>query len=517
MRRDDIVHASNEYYELINNVVDIYGSELQDYFSIYRVDDNFTVVNLFAKDKNSQTPKGKVRYSKKFNNELTSEIRIYMLGDDDFALIEGEVDSSPLIRIIGGSGKDEVIDKSTVNGNWLLITPISDAENKTVFYDSGKKSKVQLGPGTCFDDQKVKKPKDEFEKYEPELRDRGDDWFPVPVINLNSDDGFIIGGGPSITKYNFRADPFDYYLSLTSHYATNVKNGAVNFKGVFNSWLSNASILFNAEYTGLKFTKYFGFGNQTNFNYDLEDNDYYRVRNKYFKLNSQVVLGGKKNNQFSIGLTYGYSDLSIDNNELLDNNPSADFGLGKMQSLELDAKYSFDSRDNAHNPYKGFLIQTELTFTPEILDIKSNLFSAEFDVRKYFTFKTFSTITLALRGGGKKVWGKFPFLSAAFLGGKENLRGYSRERFAGDAFFFGQSELRIRLSEVMFLLPGHLGLSGFAESGRVFADNESSEQWHPSYGGGIWIDYLDRLVTISINIADSREKTSVYFQLGMMF
>ncbi len=68
-----------------------------------------------------------------------------------------------------------------------------------------------------------------------------------------------------------------------------------------------------------------------------------------------------------------------------------------------------------------------------------------------------------------------------------------------------------------FIIPGYLGITGFAESGRVFADGGGSKKWHPSFGGGIWIDYLERMATLSINLAFSEEKTAIYIQLGMMF
>ena len=228
-RRNNLLKIAGEYYQLINEVVDIYCSEEEDYVIVNRLDEKTTEVKVYNRDEKNETFKGGIKYHKIFSNELTDEIRIYLLDDDDIVYLKGEVDCSPLIRIIGGDGADEVIDNSIVNGYWLDIIPISDAENKTEFYDSGKKAKVKFGAGTYFNDDEIEEPKNQIEKYEPGLRDRGHDWFPVPVINLNADDGFVFGGGPSITKYNFRADPFDYYMALTAHYATNVKNGAVNF------------------------------------------------------------------------------------------------------------------------------------------------------------------------------------------------------------------------------------------------------------------------------------------------
>ncbi len=516
-RRDKIDEVSIEFYELINEVVDIYCSEKDDYILVERIDDEITEVKVYNRDKKSGELKGKPRFHKEFHNDLTSDIRIYLLDGDDFVKLTGEVNQSPLIRIIGGDDKDEVVDKSIVNGYWLGFTPFNKAENKTGFYDSGKKSKIDFGPGTFYNDDKVKKPDNEFEKFEPQLRDRGHDWFPKPIISFNADDGFILGGGPTFTKYNFRCDPYDYFMSLTAQYATNVKNGAVNFEGIFNSWLPNANVNIVGEWTGLKFTKYFGYGNESSYDHELEEDNFYRVKQSFFKISSNVEISLNKKHSFAIGFTYDFSDLSIDNKELLKNSPQGEYGLGKLQALKFNAGYTFDTRDNIDNAYKGFMLGVNASYTPKFFDIKSNLVYAGFDVRKYFTLKTFTHITLGLRAGGEKVWGDYPFLSAVFLGGKENLRGYSRERFSGDAAVFGQSELRVTLSEVWLILPGYLGVTGFAETGRTFINGGNSEKWHPSYGGGVWIDYLERMVTLSANVAFSSEKTALYFQLGMMF
>ncbi len=64
---------------------------------------------------------------------------------DDIAVVNGECDYSPLVRIIGGKGKDELKDESIVNGYFLSITPFHSVENKTIFYDSGKKTTVHGG------------------------------------------------------------------------------------------------------------------------------------------------------------------------------------------------------------------------------------------------------------------------------------------------------------------------------------------------------------------------------------
>jgi hemolysin activation/secretion protein len=123
---------------------------------------------------------------------------------------------------------------------------------------------------------------------------------------------------------------------------------------------------------------------------------------------------------------------------------------------------------------------------------------------------------LALRAGGKQTFGTYPFHEAAFLGGASTLRGWTEQRFAGDAAVYGNAELRAYLSEIFFVLPGELGIFALADAGRVFLDGESSDAWHSALGGGLWVAFLDRANTISVAYARGRERGGVYVNLGFI-
>jgi hypothetical protein len=77
--------------------------------------------------------------------------------------------------------------------------------------------------------------------------------------------------------------------------------------------------------------------------------------------------------------------------------------------------------------------------------------------------------------------------------------------------------LRSYLFPVKIVIPAKVGISFFAESGRVFFAGESSNKWHPSFGGGAWISYLDRALTLNITVAFSPEDTILYFTTGFIF
>ena len=139
------------------------------------------------------------------------------------------------------------------------------------------------------------------------------------------------------------------------------------------------------------------------------------------------------------------------------------------------------------------------------------------DLRSYLYNNWLTASSLALRINGENLWGKFPLHEAAFLGGQRNLRGFPRERFAGDALVFGSIELRSYLLPLKIIFPGRVGLSAFAETGRVFYAGEKSSVWHPSFGGGIWISFLNRLFTAHVTGAKSNEDLQIYLTTGYMF
>ncbi len=122
--------------------------------------------------------------------------------------------------------------------------------------------------------------------------------------------------------------------------------------------------------------------------------------------------------------------------------------------------------------------------------------------------------TLALRVGGKQVWGNYPFQDAAYIGGASTVHLGREHRYAGDASLYGGAELRLFLTSLMLFVPADFGVFGLADVGRVYLEGETSDKWHPAAGGGIWLSFLDPGNTVSLAVAKSSERTGVYLILG---
>jgi len=106
-RRDKLPAFAEEYYSIISKKVDIVGSDKREQFQVKRLNNSETEVKVWSVSS---------KYDRVFQHDETSEIRLYGLkGKDEFD-VEGVVDKGMKIRIIGGPGKDDIKDKSSVKG-----------------------------------------------------------------------------------------------------------------------------------------------------------------------------------------------------------------------------------------------------------------------------------------------------------------------------------------------------------------------------------------------------------------
>lgn len=516
-RRDNLPEFSDEFYNLVNEVVFIYASDDEDYVEINRLNNNETEVIIHRRDMDNGGKRGDVLYHKVFDNELTSEFRIFLNDDDDYAVLRGEVDDAPLVRVIGGDGADALVDSSIVNGYFLSVTPIPSAETKTRFYDSGKKSVFTEGASTSIDTDEEPEPETDLEKYEPLQISVGREIWMIPSIGYSSDDGLVVGISPLIFGYNFRSKPYQYSIYMPMKYYSAFQEFDFLFEGSFKSMMKNTTVDFLIEGNSHGFNRFFGMGNETGYNSEWDDHDRYDLKHERLTFLSSIEFHATE----SIGLEFGaqYARMETEPsdpilyNSLLDD----DYGTDTLDIVNFFSAFKYDTRDNKFNAHSGLYLNLRGEYYPKLMDIEEFFAKASLDARFFHTFHALTDITIALRAGGEKIWGKYPFTHSAFLGWKRNLRGYKRERFAGDASIFGQAEMRMFLTKMFLLIIADVGVHGFIESGRVFYEGESSSLWHASYGGGFWVSYLNRLATIVTTFGISEESMNTLVELEFNF
>ncbi|MEE9225656.1 MAG: BamA/TamA family outer membrane protein [Bacteroidota bacterium] len=517
-RRSKLREASEDYYILISKYVDVRGSNKQEYAEIKRLDDHRLEVALYKRSKKTGAKKGKPFYRRIFDDKHTREVRLYLLGGDDIAVVEGKVNSSIQLRVIGGDGNDALIDNSKVKGYFLSVVPfIPHAETKTRFYDSDRRTRFRAGPSTAVNRHRVKPPANDVEKYEPPVRDWSHDWKPGTWFGADSDDGFFIGGGPVLYKFGFRADPYVYRMSLRGGYATTTSKFRGDYTGEFFKLVKGARVVLHARASELDIDNFFGLGNETIRDEKklLENKDFYKLRQIKLLFNPTIKFPAFSRVKFTLGSSVKYVNTKVEENTFLElDNP---YGVGKISFLGFHGGFQIDTRNHPLVAKRGILFDVKGSYFPPVFNNRNSFGKARAEARAFISGRVPLRTTLALRVAGEKIWGDHPFYESSFIGGSRTIRGFHRERFAGDASVIGNAELRVTLGRFLVLLPGAVGISFLGDIGRVFESGLESEKWHSAGGGGIWFAVVRSEFTFSISVARSSERTAIQAIGGFMF
>jgi len=153
---------------------------------------------------------------------------------------------------------------------------------------------------------------------------------------------------------------------------------------------------------------------------------------------------------------------------------------------------------------------------PGTWDAKSAYQSLGGYIAQFVTIPMPKKPVIALRAGGEKLFGTFPFFDAAFLGGSESLRTEDRQRWAGDASVYGSGELRYPIAIVPFLVPVDVGAIGFVETGKVYVDGDSPGGWHNGAGAGLWFGLVNPKTNLTVAVTNNSNRR-LYTNLGFAF
>lgn len=514
-RRGKLASFSDEYYRYINKVVDIYASDKDDQVDIHRTDTS-TIITLSGKKKKGSEVK-EVLYKKEFDSEITEDIRIHLSGGDDKVKITGTVESGPLIRIDGGAGKDQFVDSSLVKGWFLNFLPIRRAENKNRFFDDEATTSITYGKGTKFRVEDMLVASDPQEYIEPTWLQHGRGYGINPVFDLSSTTGLQLGGGPIIINYDYRKKPWDSWLTLTAAYATRPRDFDFVFESYFNSILDDATVSFKAYRINIDFNNYYGHGNETDYNHDLYEREFYRIKRRVTsgEIGVDLHIGNGIKNYYQARLSF--FEVSVSEPSLFKGLPNGSYGDGDLSVLALGTGFVFDKRDNSDLPLNGWYLKFGGNYNPKLFNTKGSYYNASFDLRGYIPISFLKNSALALRFGGEKVGGEYPFFAAAFLGGSKNLRAFRNERFSGDASLYGTAELRVELGSIKTIIYSRIGVFAFTETGRVFKNGENSNKWHLCSGGGAYLSFLDRALILAATVGFSNEYTNYHFTTRVLF
>ncbi|MDX8341496.1 BamA/TamA family outer membrane protein [Draconibacterium sp. IB214405] len=518
-RKQYMEEMAHELYLYLARRINIPGTDRRDLFEINRKNDDETEISVYHIKKDDT--KGKLIYQRTIKTDETREVVCYGLDEEDRFEINGEVKKGPVIRIVGGQDKDEVVNNSKVTG----------LKNKTLVYDLRKSTEIEGSGKTSskLTDNKI------IHEYDRKYFQR-DVGMPLASGGYNADDGVYLGYGRSWYKQKFRRDE---KTSLLGEYT--FRNSSLNIKAQYESLSTNNGLdaIFGIDASTENYTtNFYGFGNNSTYTNSGFDYKYFKVRQR--RIVTQLAVQKRFGesvwaryeeedehkdhpiNEHKIGLLaqWKLTDTKDEENKFITdfaNNGLTPDNLGQIHYAVLGAYYEYQNLDKDFRPTRGFVANASANHYVNVQGKEPDFTKFQGSAATLLSFNKYPRTVFAFRVGGEKIFGDYYFHDAAILDGKTNLRGYRKTRFYGDASAYLNSELRFKLIDFKnYLLTGELGIVAFDDIGRVWFDGEDSSKWHNGYGAGIWVSpFKMAIVTATLN--KSREETLVQFNFSFLF
>ncbi|HET9515443.1 MAG TPA: BamA/TamA family outer membrane protein [Gemmatimonadales bacterium] len=489
-RRDELPEAALRTYRFLARNIRLQAGDRADHAVVERLADGRTDVKLMR-------ARGDGYFHRVFHPDETGEIQLDLRDGDDRLLIRGE-GGGPLLRVIGGGGADTLIDSSSTR--------------RSRFYDSGD---ATVAIGQQVDRRPYLQPSDTNPAALPE-RDWGSRKLGMPLITASPDIGLTFGYSWTRWGYGFRRQPYATFLQVTPEYSLGRNHGRLAFEARWRAVNRDRYTTLAGLASGIEVLHFYGFGNDTR---DTTERSFYRVQTEAYQLNPGIAFGLDSRSRLRLGIMarHTVTDPDDEHNRVGPISEVQPLGMGDFGQLGALAVYEWDTRDYPQLPTRGLRFHLEAAYYPVTWSRGEDGFGTIDGVATTFLSPGGQEwLTFALRAGGRHTYGDVPYFERAYLGGRENLRGYPRNRFAGESSAFGAVEARVRLTRAFLIVPGEIGVMGLADVGRVFVDDATdSGEWHADAGGGLYFSALRRTAVVSLGVAQGDEGARFYLGLGL--
>lgn len=483
-RRDKLPEAARRYYGLLFAVADVHATDADDRATITRAGDGIVDVELRAGDDEPYL-------QRRFHAAETREVRVYLHGGDDRAVVKGAATHSIPIRVIGGNGTNEMLDSSMLGGK----------PSAARFYDRGTVTGVTYGPDTAFNRRPWSRA---YGDSTPPIRDYGSKLVPTGAIKTGRGMGIVPKIGFKQYQYRFRHYPYATLFRAELGYSTEMNGWEIELAGDRRFESSPFHVQAEAELSQLDVAEFRGFGNDA----PGERDEFFDVRQRSLVFHPSLAYAFGPESDLSLGPVV----RSVTTDSLADRFISAaqPYGFPSFTQAGLRLTLRHDRRDDPGFPRHGVLIEATGSAYPAMLDVRTAYQELSGVASAYVGLPVAMKPVLAFRAGGKKLFGEFPYYDAAFLGGSRSLRTLHRDRYAGDASLYGSAELRVPLGSFGFVLPWNAGLIGFLDAGRVYVDGKSPGGWHSGAGAGFWLGVLNPETSITVTFTNNRDRRLLF-------
>ena len=498
-RRNELPEEAGKLYRFFARDVDLRVTNQAELAVVRRNADGS--MDLTIRRKQAENADTALLFQRRFVGGETGEVRLYLGEGKDSVRVEG-AGGGPLLRVIGSAAPKSEDPKVVVDDATGGSTKVYDTNPKTVVAGSHRPSL----------DHRPYSPPDSTDRVRRAPRDWGHLWRINPWLSYGPDIGFFLGAGPALYNFGFRQNPYASRISVRAGYATSADRFRADFRGDFRFQNSGTRLLVNARASGIDVLRFFGFGNETPVS---TPDDFFKVFQEQYSFS--IGPGWQIGRALTIWVApvVRYSTTDLDRPTLI--GQVRPYGSANFGMFGGEGGFEVDTRNVPAAATRGVRLIAAGSIYPKVWDVASTYGEVHGEASAYLSARMPLQPTLAVRAGGQKVWGNYPFFDAAFVGGPTTVRGLRTHRYIGDASAWGNAELRLRLSRYYIILPGEWGVFGLADAGRVWLQGESSDTWHDAFGGGLWFAPLARANAITVAIARGDGRTGVYVRAGFMF
>lgn len=498
-RRNGLKEVSEEYYYLISREPEIWATDKNEIAEISTNEENKLELKIF--ESGNTLP----YFSRVFDECETGEIRLYLQGGIDTLVLKGSFASDIKLKVINGSGDKTLIERTDKYAVDIDVT----------FFTNGKQVHVNETGNVSVNTDNAVIPKDALKKIDRRPQDFGGLLTFIPSFNFNSDEGFIFGGTSVYNRYGFRYDPYKYRLSANAVYATRTRGYSLEINTHFAGLIKNVLTGFSGKLSGSQFSKFYGMGNSSTLDKELNKSDFYKVESHHlglaqlfsFKLGSSITL--KTGIELKSIYTENKPYTIIDNKTIK--------GTGRVSFASVYSGITYSSALQKTVPLPKTSVGIFVSYSKGVLGSRFDLTKTGIEISQSLLENVLPRSFLTISLKAEKVFGNFPFYESAMLGGGEYLRGYALNRFSGDALVAAKADLDIYLFNTMIFLPADISLLLLSDAGRVFLNGETNSKLHYSIGGGFNLGYFRRMFNMKIYGAGSEEGAKFYISALFSF
>ena len=462
-RRDDLLRYAEEQYAFFAEHVYVVGSDEADRFEVERRGDGSVEVSVYELKEGEPVYR---TYHRVFLPDETKDVQLFGLRDEDEYIVTGEAEGRSIkIRIVPGPEDDVVRTEDRARG----------LRRRTRVYAWPGEDELDVGPETEVHTTRNHK----FNHYD--YRDVDYDYgLWLPALGFNPDDGLKLGLSYQRHHFTFHRK---FRQGLNATFATASLGLRFDYTLLIENLAPRLDLELLARYQTPSFAiNYFGRGNET-IQPLSGDNAQFRIRQELFGFYPGLTIRHRSHDG---GLTFSLLGEAI----TIERDPERILGRERGESAPVfdthvyggaGARYEFYNVDDRRFPRDGIHVVSDYTFRRRDEPNPDNVHRLNASVAVYQHL--WRNAMVGTRLGGGLTRGDYFFYLGQVVGRNE-VRGYRRERFLGDEAIYANVDLRQMIGKALYT---RFGVFASFDVGRVFLDALPSDKWHHSYGGGVII------------------------------